>query len=345
MKYAPLTLILALAATPAFAKDHSGHDPHAGHTMPEQADQPQAEDKPIVDPHAGHKLDSAPEPTPMGQDMDHSAHQGMDHSNMDHGSMNDKMIHGPAIPVTPPPPEASSGPAHAADSYYPNADMASVRTAMAKEMSEMNVATFRIDRLELQTGKGHDTWVWEGDFSYGGDIDKLWLKSEGHGQTSGGIEEAEVQALYSHAIGPWFDVQAGVRQQFGQGPDRTQLALGIQGLAPYFLEIDSAAFLSTKGEVTARIEAEYDQRLTQRLILQPRLEMGLSAQKIPELGLGSGFTSLEAGARLRYEIIREFAPYIGVEWQRDLGTTADFTRANGEDPDRVAFLAGVKFWF
>ena len=153
-----------------------------------------------------------------------------------------------------------------------------------------------------------------------------------------------MQALWSHAVSPWFDVQAGVRQQFGTGPDRTQLALGLQGLAPYLFELDGAAFLSTKGELTARIEAEYEQRITQRLILLPRAEVNLSAQNIPELGLGSGLTSIQLGARLRYEVIHEFAPYVGVEWQRDLGDTARMARAAGDRASRVLFVAGIRAW-
>ncbi|WP_262422357.1 copper resistance protein B [Brevundimonas denitrificans] len=121
--------------------------------------------------------------------------------------------------------------------------------------------------------------------------------------------------------------------------------LGVQGLAPYWWEVDAAAFLSTEGDLTARVEAEYDQRITQRLILQPRFELEASASDIPELGLGSGLTHVEAGVRLRYEIAREFAPYVGVEWSRDLGDTADLTRALGGDPEHTRVVVGIKAWF
>jgi len=179
----------------------------------------------------------------------------------------------------------------------------------------------------------------------GDDIDRLWIKTEGEAEFSGPVEDAEVQALWSHAIGPWFDLQAGVRYDIRPRPDRARLALGVQGLAPYFFEVDAAAFLSNKGDLTARIEGEYDQRITQRLIAQPRVELNLSAQDVPELGLGSGVTSLQAGLRVRYEIVREFAPYVGFEWQRDFGDTARFTRLGGGDPNRVVFVAGVRAWF
>jgi copper resistance protein B len=121
--------------------------------------------------------------------------------------------------------------------------------------------------------------------------------------------------------------------------------LGVQGLAPYMFEVDTALFLSTRGDLTARIEAEVDQRITQRLIIQPRIEANLSAQNIPELGVGAGLDQIEAGARLRYEFAREFAPYIGIEQSWRTGKGADFARARGEDPSTTSFIAGIRFWF
>lgn len=319
MRIATAAALLALTAAPALAQDMEGMegmgDHHAGHAMPDQPAPP-----PAADPHAGHAMHGMDRPATGMPDTGEP-------------------------PSAAPPPEALSGPAHAADSVFPPARMAAARAMLPREMGAMTVMTVRFDRLEAQSAKGADMWLWDGDIRYGGDIDKLWLKSEGHGRIRGGVEDADVQALWSHALDPWFDLQAGVRQEFRRGPDRTQLTLGVQGLAPYVFELDAAAFLSTKGELTARIEAEYDQRLTRRLILQPRVEANLSAQAVPELGLGTGVTSLQAGVRLRYEIAREFAPYIGVEWQRDLGRTADFTRAEGEDASRTALVAGVRFWF
>ena len=148
----------------------------------------------------------------------------------------------------------------------------------------------------------------------------------------------------SHAIGPWWDLQTGVRHDF-TGPDRTYAVIGVQGLAPYLFEVDAAAFLSHKGDVTARIEAELDQRITQRLILQPRAEVNLAAQDVPELGIGSGLDKAEIGLRLRYEISREFAPYIGVEQEWKAGRSADYARAAGEDASVTNFVVGVRFWF
>ena len=123
------------------------------------------------------------------------------------------------------------------------------------------------------------------------------------------------------------------------------MVIGVQGLAPYLFEVDAAAFISNKGDVTARIEAELDQRITQRLILQPRAEISLAAQDIQELGVGAGIDRIEIGIRLRYEIAREFAPYVGVEQEWKLGDSAEYARATGDDPSVTNFVTGIRFWF
>lgn len=280
----------------------------------------------------------------------HSGHEGhampMEEAPTDPRAHHDMQMDGEEpIPQSPPPAEAFEGPAHAGDTVFPPSEMAQSRLASQREMGGMTTHLVMFDRLEWQAKQGEDTLLWDANAWYGGDIDKLWIKSEGEIEEGGAVDEAEVQALWSHAIGPWFDLQAGIRQDIRPQPERTHLVLGLQGLAPYLLEVDAAAFLSHKGEVTGRIEVEYDQRITQRLIAQPRVEVNLSAQDIRELGLGSGISSVSTGLRLRYEVAREFAPYIGVEWQRDLGDTADFTRASGGDPDRAVFVAGLRAWF
>ena len=137
-----------------------------------------------------------------------------------------------------------------------------------------------------------------------------------------------------------------MRQDFRlEGDDTTHLVLGLQGLAPYWWEIDAASFLSTEGNLTARVEAEYDQRITQRLILQPRLEIDASASDIPKLEISSGLSSVEAGLRLRYEFRKEFAPYVGVESRRALGDTADYIEARGGEAEDTRFIVGLKAWF
>ncbi|MEH6808874.1 MAG: copper resistance protein B [Hyphomonas oceanitis] len=241
--------------------------------------------------------------------------------------------------------EETSPPWSMADQYFDADEMAHARHHVLDHHGDTRQFYVMADRLEVQSSDEGDTLVWEGNAWYGGDVNKLWIKSEGdYSLESDELEEAEVQALWSHAISPYFDFQGGVRYDL-EPKGRTHAVLGIQGLAPYWFEVDAAAFLSSEGDVTARMEAEYEFRLTQRLILQPRVEAELSAQEIPELETGSGLTSLNTGLRLRYEIIREFAPYLGVEWQGSFGGTADYLEAAGEDTDRAVFVAGVRAWF
>ena len=255
-----------------------------------------------------------------------------------------------APPVAPPPPEAMSGPAHAADAVYGPAEMAEAREELRSTHGSMPIYRFLVDRLEATIGDGAEGYAWDAQFWYGGDIDKLWLKTEGEGEFGEEIEGVELQGLWSHAIDPFFDLQAGVRQDINSGADRTHLVLGVQGLAPYWFEVDGAVFLSTEGEITARVEAEYDLRITQHLILQPALELDFSLQDVPELRLGSGITTAEIGARLRYELFPRtapavIAPYIGVEYERAFGRTEDFRLAAGEDTDGFRILLGVRTWF
>jgi copper resistance protein B len=262
----------------------------------------------------------------------------MDHAAMGHGT--------PAAPapVTGPPPRAFEGPEYAADTIYGAAAMEPARKQVARENGQFTSGTIMLDRLEARLTEGEDRYLWDAQGWYGGDYDRLWLKSEGEGAFGGEVESAEVQALWSHAIGPFFDLQAGLR--YDLEPDsRAHAVLGLQGLAPYMFEVDAAAFLSDEGDLTARVEAEYDQRITQRLILQPRVEASLAAQDIPERRLGAGVSSVEAGLRLRYEFAREFAPYVGVGYEAKLGDTADYARAAGEDPDGFSLLLGLRAWF
>lgn len=272
-------------------------------------------------------------------------HDDMDHSAMGHG----EMAHGrqeaeTAIPDGPPPPVAFSGPAHAADDFVGTEIMAKSRADVVREISGVPVFWFQADRAEYRAHEGRDGYLWDVQGYYGGDIDKFWFKSEGEGSFGKHLESAEIQALLAHAVDPWWDVQLGVRQDL-TGPERTHAVIGVQGLAPYLFEVDVATFLSNKGDLTARIEAELDQRITQRLILQPRGEITLSAQDISELGIGGGVDRIELGLRLRYEITREFAPYIGAEQEWKLGTSARFARIAGEDPHITNYVAGIRFWF
>lgn len=327
-----LLLSLLLLAQPALAQ----HDQHAGHQPEAPASEP---DHSAMDHgHAGHQPEPAPPPpAPTAPQPDHSA---MDHGPAGHAPA----VQDAAIPAAPPPPEALSGPLHAADAAIGNQAMAAARKASAREMGGMGLSWFQADRLELRAHQGKDGYLWDLQGFMGGDIDKLWLKSEGEGAFGVKPEAAEIQALWSHAVDPWWDLQLGLRQDLA-GPGRTHAVIGLQGLAPYEFEIDAALFVSHKGDVTARIEIELDQRITQRLILQPRAELALAAQDVPELEIGAGLDHGEIGLRLRYEISRQFAPYLGVEYERKFGQSARYARAAGEYAEVASVVAGLRFWF
>ena len=203
-----------------------------------------------------------------------------------------------------------------------------------------------IDRLEYGDPKGTNNYLWDVQGWFGGDFNKLWLKTEGEGPTHGGSPEStEFQALYNRMISPFWGVQGGLRYDINPNPDRGFAVLGVQGLAPYWFESDTALFVSEDGDVSFRGEFEYELLLTQRLILQPRLEVNLSARDTPEYGLGRGLNNTEMGVRLRYEIRREFAPYIGVRWEQKYGDTKDIAQAEGEATSSTAFVVGIRAWF
>lgn len=201
-----------------------------------------------------------------------------------------------------------------------------------------------IDQLEVRATDGPDPYVLDGQMWIGRDLNKLWLKTEIE-YVDGKTEEAVVQALYSRAVAPYWDLQVGWRHDIRPKPNRDWLAIGFEGLAPYWFEIDAAAFIGERGQVGARLEAEYEVLFTQRWVLAPEMEVNLHSKNDEETGTGSGVSDLELGLRLRYEIRREFAPYIGVNWTRKFGNTADFARDEGEDTDDVQFVAGVRAWF
>lgn len=232
-----------------------------------------------------------------------------------------------------------------ADRIYSPTEMARSRDEMMKESGGQTLAFISFNLAEYQARKGRDGFRWDGEGWYGGDINRVTVKTEGEGAFGEGVEEAEVQLLYSRAIDPYFNLQAGVRQDLGRGPKRTYATVGFEGLAPYWFEVEGALFVSSKGDVLGRLEGYYDQRITQRLILQPRVEANFALQDVRESGIGSGLSDLELGLRLRYEIVKEFAPYIGVEWARKVGDTARFARAAGEDDNVTNFVAGIRFWF
>lgn len=275
-----------------------------------------------ADPHAGHNMASMPGmsgTTPPGT-----------------ATIDDDIGNAPA----PAPPTD-----HAADAFHDPAELAMSRAEMANEMSGGIYHKVMFNLAEYQAHKGADSYRWEGEAWFGGDINRFVVKSEGRGDFRGKTGEAEVQALYSRAIGPYFNLQGGVRHDIRPSPSRTYATIGIEGLAPYMFEVGAALFVSDKGDVLARLEGTYDQRITQRLILQPRAELNFAAQDIRATGTGAGLSDIELGLRLRYEISREFAPYIGVSYDSKIGNSAKYARLNGERVSAASMVLGVRIWF
>ncbi|KQU55855.1 copper resistance protein CopB [Sphingomonas sp. Leaf339] len=233
----------------------------------------------------------------------------------------------------------------AAARFHDPAAMAASSAFMRREHGGMRFSQVIFNIAEAQVKKGRDGYRWDGEGWFGGDIHRLVMKSEGEGSFGRRLDGAEVQALYSRAIGPYFDLQGGVRQDLGRGAKLTYATIGVEGLAPYWFEVEGALFLSDKGDVLGRVEAYYDQRITQRLIAQPRLELNLAAHDMPGSRIGSGLSNAELGLRLRYEIKREFAPYVAVSWERRYGDTARYARARGDDTGGFALALGVRAWF
>ena len=280
---------------------------HAMHPPPPAPPPPPPRARPRAAPR--HQAPVAPpaapaHPAPPAADDGMGA---MDHGAMDHGAMDhsgDKAVEetvgdapAPAAPID-----------HAADQFSDPATMQAARAQLREEHGGSLISKVMLNLAEYQVRDGEEGYRWEGEARYGGDIHRLVVKSEGEGGVHSGVDAAELQALYSRAITPYFDFQAGIRQDFEPTPQRTYATVGFEGIAPYWFDVQGALFLSTHGDVLGRLEGSYDVRFTQRVILQPRAEMNLAAQDVPEIGIGSGVTNLELGLRLRYEVRRNFAP-------------------------------------
>lgn len=306
MRVAGLFLAPALIATPVFAQDPHAHhqhqappaapDPHAGHQMP----------KP-TDPHAGHRMPATSDP--------HAGHAGRS---------TPPMVNAPA-----PPPPAD----HAADRLFDPAAMANARAQLKVEHGDIRWRKITVESAELRSGD-ETGYAWEADATFGGDINRFRLKTEGEGEADE-LHEIEVQALYSRAFDPYFNLELGVRQDI-EPARRTYATAGVSGVAPYWFELGAAAFLSDRGELSARLEASYDLRLTQRLIMEPNLELSLTAEDAPELEVSAGLSELEAGLRLRYAITPTVAPYIGVLHERRFGD---------HEEDETRLVLGLRSWF
>lgn len=327
------TLLLSAAMLlPSAAYAQQDHSAHQGHDMP--AEQTKAEAPPAAtDPHAGHDMGNMEQAPAEPVDP----HAGHDMSTMPADDSAESDVGDASAPAPPGD--------HAADAVFGAEVMAKSRKELAYEVGGMGYSLVMLDLAEVGFQKGRETYRFEGEAFTGGNINRFGVKYEGEGAFGGRLDDLELQALYSRAIAPYWNLQAGVRHDIKPDPSRTYLVAGIDGIAPYWFKVNAATFLSNKGEVRARVEASYDQRITQSLILQPRIEANFSFQDIPAIGVGAGLSDFEAGLRLRYEIKQELAPYIGLEWRKQTGATARFSRIAGEDPDTISLVAGIRLWF
>jgi copper resistance protein B len=235
--------------------------------------------------------------------------------------------------VPPPPPE------------HPMGTMDARQMTDAMEMDDAaSFAMPRFDRLERADGDNGVATAWKLAGTFGGDFDKLLIRSEGE-RARGEFERSDAEALWSHAVASYWDAQVGVRRDFGDGADRTWAAFGVQGLVPYWFEVGATVYVGDSGRGAFRGEVDYDLSLTQRLILQPRLELNVYGKGDPTARVGSGLSDAEMGLRLRYEVRREFAPYIGVERVWLLASTADLARDAGLIPSNTRWVVGLRIWY
>ena len=322
-------------------------DPHAGHDMRAMPDEPAT----VADPHAGHDMGAKQSPVAAdphaGHDMRAMPQQPVavdPHAGHDMSTMTAAAPTGTDLPAgsSPPPPIPTE---RAADGVYGAKAMHMGRHHLDKFHGGQKFAQVMLNIAEAQISKGRDSFEWDAEGWYGGDISRLLIKSEGEGEFGCSIEKVEFQALYSHAVGPYFNVQGGIRYDIEPNPSRAYATIGFEGLAPGFFDVEGALFLSNKGELLARAEGYYDQRITQRLILQPRAEVNFAAQSTRETLTGAGLSNAEVGLRLRYDIRREFAPYVGVQYRQAFGQTRDYLRDAGEDTGGWSLLTGVRVWF
>jgi copper resistance protein B len=283
----------------------------------------------------------AAEPTPVAQDSED--HSTMDHSKMDHGEKPAEMDHSgmdhsqhkftaPQAPRTPIPPitdadrEAAKPPAHG---HHHGGGVFSY---------------LLFDRLEVWDADPGTGQAWEAQGWVGTDMHKLWLRSEGERQR-GQTESADIEVLYGHPVSRWWDLVAGVRHDIAPGADQNFAAIGVTGMAPYKFEVEATLYVGQSGQTAARVEVEYALLLTDRLILQPVIEAEWHGKSDASRGIGSGLGNVEAGLRLRYEVTRTFAPYVGFVHERSFGGTADFIRDQGGSTRDTRVVAGVRMWF
>lgn len=370
-----LAVGLSFASAPAMAQ-HAGHSSHepddttlekpastatSSQAGDEAKPQDAVDEQPMDHSMMGHDMQSMDQSTMdhsmMGHDtqpvdhseMDHGM-QSMDHSAMDHDmqSMDHSMMGHGMQSMDPAPADlpADAPPRTPIPPITPEDVAAAFPPALGGHaVHDKAVHYFALlDRLEAVDADDGNGYAWEALGWVGTDIDRLWVRTEGEG-ADGDLESANVELFYGRAIARWWDAVAGIRHDFGEGPSRTYAAFGVMGLVPYKFEVEATAYVGEAGQTGLNLEAEYETLFTNRLIGQWLVEAEAWGQDDPQRGIGEGLSTVEAGFRLRYEFTRQFAPYIGVTWERGYGDTADLRRAEGENIEDTRIVVGLRTWF
>lgn len=334
-----MTLTMLATSTWA-AEDHSAHTDPAAQSQPPSSQG--SEPVPGMDPslmdhaHMHHSMNSAANPN--SNDASHTHTDGsnapntLNTSGHDHHAAAGELTESEREHVPPDPPS------------HPLADMSDEHMIQLMQMEDdAPYSLLLVDQAEWRGGDGSDAFTWDAQGFYGTDYNKVWIKTEGdhtRDQT-----ESSNELLWDHLIARWWSVQAGGRIDTGSGPTRGWAALGVQGLAPYWFDIEATAYIGDEGRTAVRISAEHDSLFTQRLVLQTKLELNAYGKDDPDNAVGSGLSDTELSLRLRYEFKRELAPYLGLAWVRRYGTTADLARADGDGQNEVQWMAGLRVWF
>lgn len=264
--------------------------------------------------------------------MDHSKMEGMDHSQMKGMDMDSMNMQG------------GSAPPDARDPDYSDGVSAGPMAGMSGMHGHSVLSSVIVDRLEQFHGDDANGQAIDAQAWYGSDLNKLWFKLDGE-RSEGDLGATRSELLWNRAISAYWGWQAGVRHDFGEGPGRSWAAFGFQGLAPYWFDVEATAYVGEAGRTALRVETEYDVLLTQRLILQPDVEANFYGKDDPARGIGAGLSDIDVGLRLRYEVTRKFAPYVGVVWSRKFGKTADYARTDFGQVEDTQLVAGVRLWF
>ncbi|MBS0212676.1 MAG: copper resistance protein B [Proteobacteria bacterium] len=296
-------------------------------------------------PASHHHDASAQPPAAQTQAVQTPAH-GMDAMPMDHGATMPASTNNPAMPMDMPGMVMPSTQPRTPIPVLTDADRAAAQPpAMAHPGNDEGIhGQFLFDRFETWNAPAGAAIAWEARAWIGTDTDRLWLRSEGE-RRDARTESADVEVFYGRHIATWWDGVIGIRHDLHPGSSQDFAAIGLIGTAPYKIDVAATVYIGATGQTATRIEADYDVLLSNRWILQPRVEVNLYGRNDPLRGIGSGLSTLESGLRLRYEITRRFAPYVGVEREQAFGGTADLRRAAGEGTDDLRWVAGLRFWF